>query len=194
MCHPSVLDYVREVLPADVVRGRWVLEVGSYDVNGSARSVLAPYEPADYLGVDITPGPGVDEIANCEHLTEWAGGTCWDIVVSLEMMEHVRDWQACLRNLLEVVADDGLLLITTRSQGFPWHPFPEDNWRYSVRAMGELITSAGFKVLDLRRDPEPHSPGVFVTARRPEGWEWPPGKTPSELWAGIPVTPVEAGG
>lgn len=188
MCHPSVLSYVAEVLPAERITGRWVLEVGSYDVNGSARHVLASYGPADYLGVDISPGPGVDEVVRCEDLAEWAGDTCWDIVVCTEMMEHVQDWQLCLHNLLTVVADGGLLLVTTRSAGFPYHPYPEDNWRYSVPAMGELVSSAGFDVTDLRADPDPASPGVFVLAHRPAGWEWPAGKTPAELWAGIEVT------
>lgn len=188
VCHPSVLSYVAEVLGPDRVAGRWVLEVGSYDVNGTARSVLAPMAPAQYIGVDASVGPGVDEVVACERLAEWAAGTCFDVVVCTEMMEHVRDWQACLRNLLEVVADDGLLLVTTRSQGFPYHPFPEDNWRYSVLAMGDLLELAGFEVLDLRADPE--QPGVFVLGRRPDGWEWPAGKTPEELWAGVDVTPV----
>lgn len=188
MCHPSVLSYVAAMLGPEQVAGRWVLEVGSYDVNGTARSVLAPYGPADYVGVDVAAGPGVDAVVECERLAEWAVDTCWDVVVSTEMMEHVRDWQTCLRNMLEVVADGGLLLVTTRSRGFPYHPFPEDNWRYSVAAMGDLVELAGFEVLDLRADPE--QPGVFVLARRPDGWEWPAGKTPDQLWAGVDVTPV----
>jgi predicted SAM-dependent methyltransferase/SAM-dependent methyltransferase len=190
MCHPSVLAYAAEVLEPAQVAGRWVLEVGSYDVNGSVRTVLAPMGPAAYVGVDQSPGPGVDEVVDCEVLADWAAGTCFDLVISTEMLEHVRDWQTCLRNLLEVVADGGLLLVTTRSQGFPWHGFPEDHWRYSVEAMGELLTSAGFEVVDLRPDPDPASPGVFALTRRPDGWAWPVGKTPEGLWVGIEVTPV----
>lgn len=171
MCHPSVLSYISRAIPPDEVRGRWVLDVGACDVNGSARSVLQPYGPAEYTGVDVAPGLGVDVVVNCERLAEWASGHCWDVVVSTEMLEHVRDWQTCLRNLLEVVADGGLLLVTTRSPGFPYHPYPEDHWRYPVDVMGDLLTTAGFSIVDLRADPE--QPGVFVTARRPFGWAWP---------------------
>jgi SAM-dependent methyltransferase len=190
VCHPSVLAYLTEVLSPDMVAGRWVLEVGSYDVNGSARTVVGPMGPAAYTGVDQTPGPGVDEVVDAEQLVDWAGDTCFDLVISTEMLEHVRDWQRCLRNLLEVVADGGLLLLTTRSQGFPWHGFPEDHWRYSVQAMGDLLGRAGFEVVDLRPDPDPASPGVFALAKRPVGWTWPVTVTTNTLWDGVAVTPV----
>lgn len=188
MCHPSVLGYVTEQLPRDVVEGRWVLEVGSFDVNGSPRSVLAPLGPAAYIGVDVAPGPGVDDIVPCEKLADWAGDTCFDVVVSTEMLEHVRDWQACVRNLLEVVADGGLLLVTTRAPGFPFHPFPEDHWRYPPPVMDVLLWSAGFEVLDCRPDPDPASPGVLALARRPDGWSWP--RKAAAAWASAGVLPV----
>jgi hypothetical protein len=188
MCHPSVLTYLAEMLsPAEVTR-KYVLEVGSFDINGSPRSVILPLQPAAYLGVDMVPGPGVDRVVRAEDLATWADGTCFDIVVSVEMLEHVARWQACLRGLLEVVVDGGLLLVTTRSEGFPYHPFPTDNWRYSVTVMRELLERAGFEILDLRSDPQ--YPGVFALARRPVGWAWPDGRTPEKLWEGVEVTPV----
>src|SRR6266540_1672565 len=190
MCHPSVLMHVPQMLSPQDLIGQVVLEVGSYDVNGSVRPLLEPYV-ASWIGVDATPGPRVDEVVNCDHLIERFGGDSFGVVVSTEMLEHVRDWQGCLFNLLTVVASGGLLLVTTRSEGFPYHPFPEDNWRSSVAGFRDLLESAEFEVLQIMPDPDPFSPGLFCKARKPVGWEWPPGKTPAELWVGADVTSVQ---
>lgn len=188
MCHPSVLAYIADRLIADDVMGAHVLDVGSYDVNGTARSVIAPLGPASYTGVDMTPGPGVDEVVDVVKLAEWVGEDRYDIVVSTEMLEHVRDWPASLRNLLEVVVDDGLLVLTTRAPGFPYHPFPGDHWRYPPEVMRALLVAAGFEVLDCRPDPDPSAPGVCAVARRPGGWVWP--ADAAEAWATAGVLPV----
>jgi hypothetical protein len=188
MCHPSVLAYVGDMLDAETVRGSRILDVGSYDVNGSARTILQPLEPASYTGVDMSHGPGVDEVVDVVRLAEWVGEDRYDIVVSTEMLEHVRDWAASLRNLLEAVVDGGLLLITTRAPGFPYHPFPEDHWRYPPEVMRVLLETAGFKIFDCQPDPDPASPGVCALATRPHGWQWP--DTAPQEWANAGVQTV----
>jgi len=57
MCNSECLSFVGESLSRSDVQGKRVLEVGSLDVNGSPRTVLEPWEPSDYAGVDIKDGP-----------------------------------------------------------------------------------------------------------------------------------------
>jgi hypothetical protein len=187
MCHPSVLVFVPTCLSRSEVEGKRVLEVGSYDVNGSVRPLIEEYLPASYLGVDMAPGPRVDEVVDCTGLVDRFGEGAFDVVISTEMLEHVADWQASLYNLLMMVADGGLLVVTTRSAGFPYHPHPEDNWRYSVDAFARLLKLAGFETLTGIADPDPYSPGIFWKARKPHGWRWPAG-TPAQVWDGVEVT------
>jgi len=132
VCCPTVIDFVRRELTADEVKGASVLEVGSYDVNGSVRPYVERLHPRRYLGVDAEMGPSVDRVVDCEKLTIEVAGK-WDVVISTEMLEHVRDWQTCMEQLALIVKPGGLLLITTRSPGFGYHPFPEDHWRFHCR-------------------------------------------------------------
>jgi SAM-dependent methyltransferase len=162
MCNQSCIDFVLGVLSPNVVGGKRILEVGSYDTTGSVRPGLEARVPASYLGVDIVPGPSVDEICNVMELEQRYGSGAFDIVISTEMVEHVRDWRRAFRNMYGVLAQGGVLVVTTRSLGFPWHPGPEDYWRYEPSDMAAI--TAGMETIAIARDAE--TPGVFVAARR----------------------------
>lgn len=179
--HPSILGVFEQgILNRDEVAGRRVLEVGSCDVNGSVRPIIEAHGPATYLGVDGGPGPRVDRVIDCGDLVETFGEGSFDVVVTTEMLEHVRDWRRCIANLTAVVTEGGLLVVTTRSPGFPWHGFPEDHWRYTPTVMRAILEAVGFEVLDCYPDPDPMFPGVVAKARKPVGWDIP---SPSVLAA-----------
>ncbi len=163
MCNPACIEFGRRVLPREEVAGKHVLEVGALDVNGSLRPHVAALGPASYLGVDLTPGPGVDEVCAAENLLERFGPESFDIVLCTEVLEHVRDWRRVVRNLKRVVRPGGILVVTTRSRGFPYHEFPTDFWRYEEEDMRRIF--ADFTIEALERDP--YMPGVFLKARRP---------------------------
>ena len=165
--HPSVLAWVEGTLTAEHVAGKSVLECGSCDVNGSVRPYVESLGPTKYLGVDASSGPRVDLVVDCETLCDEVGAAAWDVVISTEMLEHVRDWRTCVTQMADALTEDGLLLVTTRSPGFPYHPFPEDHWRFTVAVMAQIIDAVGLVTLAL--EPDPEAPGVFVLARRPPG-------------------------
>src|SRR5258708_4570540 len=103
MCHDVGLEFVAKALDADAVRDRTILEVGSQNVNGSARSVLEPLGPRAYVGIDLFPGEGVDECLSADRLIERFGRDTFDIVLTTEMLEHVEDWRTVVGNLKGVV-------------------------------------------------------------------------------------------
>ena len=163
MCTGSCLQFIADHLSEAEIQGRTCLEVGSLDVNGSARTLVTRHEPARYLGVDMQEGPGVDEVCIAEGLIARFGPCSFDIVISTEMLEHVLDWRAVMHNLKGVLKPDGLLLITTRSFGFGYHAYPYDFWRYQLEDMRTIFSD--FELRELLDDPL--SPGVFVKARKP---------------------------
>lgn len=167
--HESVLDWFEETLTADDVKGRQVLEVGSYDVNGSVRPLLEGYDPASYLGVDRVAGPGVDLVVDAEELTESLGVDCCDVLVSTEMLEHCSDWRQCVREIVAALRPGGLLMLTTRSVGFMWH-CPPDCWRYTPHALQSVFgpAHADLELEVLCQDPQ--APGVFLRSRKPIRW------------------------
>jgi hypothetical protein len=62
------------------------------------------------------------------------------------------------------VAPDGLLVVTTRGPGFPYHPHPDDYWRFTCADFAKIF--ADFEILTLVDDPKPGYLGVFMKARR----------------------------
>lgn len=163
MCNPQIISFATSALTKRDVAGLRVLEVGSYDHNGSVRALVEPLEPKSYLGVDIAHGHGVDAICGVEDLVATFGDGAFDVVVCTEVVEHVQDWRTALFNLKTVTADGGVLVLTTRSRGFYFHGYPLDFWRYEASDMREVF--ADMKIECLESD-SPESPGVFVKARR----------------------------
>ena len=164
MCNPNCLRFVSEALSVSEIAGRRVLEVGAYDVNGSPRTAIEAMGPESYLGVDIVEGPGIDEVCRVEELVERFGPSAFDVVISTEMIEHVADWQAAISNLKQVTAPHGVMLLTTRSKGFPLHDYPADHWRFELEDMRVIFSDC--RVEELEKD-APADPGVFVKVRKP---------------------------
>lgn len=88
-------------------KNKSVLECGSLNVNGSVRSL---FWFCNYIGVDIIPGKGVDQVANiADQYSEYP----WmDVVVSTEMLEHDDRWRESLRSMYSQLHPGGLLIIT----------------------------------------------------------------------------------
>lgn len=162
MCNPACIEFVGRALTEEEVRGKDVIEVGSRDVNGSARSTVESLGPASYLGIDIEAGSGVDEICNIDDLADRYGPDRFDVVLSTELLEHVRHWRIAVSNLKTVLKPGGTLLITTRSTGFGYHAYPFDFWRYDIADV-ELLFS-DLEILTVESDPV--APGIFVKARK----------------------------
>jgi SAM-dependent methyltransferase len=163
MCNKTGIAFAERTLTASIVVGREVVEVGAYDVNGSVRPHAESLAPGSYLGVDITDGPGVDRVLDAQHLIAQLGSDSADIVITTEMLEHVRDWHAVVSNLKGLLRPGGYLLVTTRSAGFPYHAWPYDFWRFELDDFRLIF--GDLEILALEADTA--APGVFLFARRP---------------------------
>lgn len=179
MCNRSCLDFASSVLTREIVNAQDVLEVGALDVNGSVRPIVESLEPSSYLGIDIASGPGVDEICSVEEIVDRYGSERFGVVVSTELVEHVRDWRLAFTNLKSVLRPGGVLLLTTRSRGFGVHGYPYDFWRYEMEDMRQIF--ADFTLQELR--PDPTEPGVFMLARKPARDWRPQALTQIELYS-----------
>jgi len=87
--------------------GMKVLELGSLNINGSARGVFN--RACSWTGVDWREGPGVDEVSLAH---EWDGDTDYDALVSGEMLEHDPHWVASIRNGLMHLKPGAVVVIT----------------------------------------------------------------------------------
>jgi SAM-dependent methyltransferase len=167
MCNVSGIVFAVVNIEKTEIEGKRILEVGAIDVNGSIRPILERFQPAEYIGVDLIEGKGVDRICRVEDLVTEFGPNSFDFVVASELLEHVRDWRSAVSNLKNVCKPNGIIFITTRSPGFKYHGFPDDYWRYDEVDLRKIF--AEFKVLALERDPI--APGIFFKGMKPAEFE-----------------------
>lgn len=162
--HASVRDFIARELP--LIQGPRVCELGSYDVNGSARPQVAVLKPVEYVGVDLRPGPGVDVVCDvcCGGLAGRYGA--FDLVISTETLEHVQSWPLFVRAMKRLCKPGGHILLTARSPGFALHDFPGDYWRFTEDNMREAFADCEPHV-----EHDPEAPGVFMHAIKPINWQ-----------------------
>lgn len=107
--HAQAFAFVRRALEGRDLAGAAVLELGSYNVNGSVRPLFVERGIASYHGIDRREGPGVDEMADA---AEYGARNKFDVVVTTEMLEHAPDPQACIQMAKRALKPGGLLIVT----------------------------------------------------------------------------------
>ncbi len=163
MCHISCLAFCAKNLDTDDINGKRIIEVGSYNVNGSIRPIVELLKPDEYIGIDIEEGPDVDMVCDAENMLETFGEESFDVVISNELLEHVKNWRLVISNMKRICRPNGIILITTRSKGFNYHAYPHDYWRYEVSDMQKIFGDCD--IITLEADNQ--APGVFLKAKRP---------------------------
>lgn len=115
---PSKVGFFKAVAAANqaLIQNGRVLEVGSYDVNGSIRSM---FPESEFVGVDIVAGPGVDMVSY-GHELDFPDGH-FDITVSGECFEHDPHWRMTFLNMARMTRPGGLVAFTCASLGRPEH-------------------------------------------------------------------------
>ena len=157
----ALADYKRNA------NGLRAIEVGSLVPYGGYRSIVELHGGfAEYVGVDIQEGPGVEVVCDAGDLVERFGGESFDVVIATELIEHVKDWRNIISNLKAVCRPDGIMVLTTRSKGFGYHGAPFDYWRYEPGDILEIFSDC--ELLMLEEDLE--EPGVFATFNKPAGF------------------------
>lgn len=91
------------------------LDLGGANYNGTGRG---RFPRAEWIGLDLRPGSGVDIVADA---ATWTPDRAYDVVVSTELLEHAREWRACLHTAWAALRPGGLLFVTCASTGRPVH-------------------------------------------------------------------------
>lgn len=166
MCSVPVIEFFIQNITFDEISGKRILEVGSKYVNGSVKPLLQLFKPAEYVGVDKEPGKNVDLVLPAEELSDHFGLESFDVVISTELIEHVLDWRQVINNMKSVLRPNGIMWVTTRSLGFPYHAHPFDFWRYELEDFHVIFSD--FTIEKLERDNL--EPGVFAKFIKPSNW------------------------
>lgn len=161
--HQSVMNWTEAMVARYQLAESNVLEVGSLDVNGSVRPLFS----GAYTGVDMTDGPGVDRVADAEHLP--FPSASFEVVVSTELLEHCEHFWDALAEMGRVLQPGGILILTARGwtpEGTAMfeHAYPSDYWRFGRHSVPLLIRLAGCDLLETTQDPQ--APGFMAVGRK----------------------------
>lgn len=126
--HPEqcqFIETVKYVMP-QFFSGRSVLEVGSYDVNGTIRRFFK--SPCPYIGLDLVAGPYVDKVCAGEN---YQSDELFDVTVSAETFEHTPAYLEIFQNMIRLTKPGGLVMFTCAAPGRAEHgtikTSPEDS-------------------------------------------------------------------
>jgi SAM-dependent methyltransferase len=127
-----------------------VLEVGGRDRSGvSHRHRVGPV--AEYVGVDVLPGPGVDFVADAHTMSDVLGRDRFDFACSYFVWEHLAfPWKAVIELNRVLVAGGYAFVVAPQTSGL--HDMPWDYFRFSDSAFRALFApETGFEVIDVVR-------------------------------------------
>lgn len=124
-----------------------ILEVGSYDVNGTYKPL---FENAGwkYYGLDIAKGPNVDFVSKSDY--DFNLDKQFDVVISGNCLEHVEAPWKWINEVYKVTKTGGIVcIITPFSIGE--HKHPVDCWRILPDGYKYLLEQESkFKVIETK--------------------------------------------
>ena len=153
-------QFIKTNLTRSEVEEKIVVEIGVFNVSGSVKSDILQLNPNQYI--DINLDPGADTVMNIYDLTRRFGERSIDVLISLEILEHTRDWRNAINQMKRVLSPNGLLLIITKSLGFNSHPRINDFWRFDSSDMSKIF--GDMKILSNQKL---SNNGIFVKVVRP---------------------------
>ena len=103
-----------------------ILEIGSYDVNGSLRDHALP--TTHYVGVDMEAGPGVDVVVQAGAPLPFDDES-FDLILASSVFEHDAAFWVTFVEMCRKVKSGGYVYINAPSNG-TFHRYPEDHWRF----------------------------------------------------------------
>lgn len=155
--HISSLQHVERLVRAHLAdrAALEVIDIGSYDVNGSYKQFFAGRPGWHYRGVDLTTGPNVDVVLQSPYRLPFASHSV-DVVVSGQAFEHVEYFWLTWLEMARVLRPGGLIFLLAPSRG-PEHRYPQDCWRFYPDAYRALAKYAALELLEVSTDWEPHA-------------------------------------
>ena len=150
--HQSSMSLMSTLLSrhfAAATERRDLLDVGSFNVNGTYRSIV----PASwrYIGTDIAPGPNVDVVMPEEDVIPYEADS-FDVVICGQVLEHCKRPWHLIPEMWRVVKPGGFCIIITVAK-WPIHRYPVDCYRFYPDGMKVLLEDAGFAVIECGVDP-----------------------------------------
>ncbi len=136
------VDHYATKIPKSQVK---VLDVGSYDVNGSYKHLFDEKKYL-YTGLDMEDGPNVDLVLKNPYDWDKIATDSFDVVISGQAFEHIEFFWITMSEMARVLKKDGLLCLIAPN-GFGEHRHPVDCYRFFTDGMVALVRYISFEIL-----------------------------------------------
>jgi SAM-dependent methyltransferase len=110
-----------------------VLDIGSYNVNGSYKELFDDSK-FEYTGLDIEKGPNVDIVVKNPYIWDEVKTDSYDIVISGQTFEHAEFFWVTMSEITRVLKKDGLMCIIAPNV-LQEHRYPVDCYRFFTDGM-----------------------------------------------------------
>lgn len=116
-------------------------------VNGKGLNIGAGMTRIDHRikNMEMQEGPGIDYVGNVESIPLRDG--VFDIVISQEVLEHVKNPGKAMSEIRRVLKKGGLAYIQLPFT-IGLHPCPHDFWRFSKEGIEALVLSADMQIIE----------------------------------------------
>lgn len=140
-----------------------VMDLGSYDVNGTFRPLMR--DTWEYIGVDITAGPNVDVVMPAEYSIPLDDNSA-DLLISGSCLEHVKNPFRLMKEAVRILKPGCHAIVMVPYQ-IVIHRYPIDCWRFLPDGMEALFQESGLETIQSYIIEKPHP---MPTRRQQHCW------------------------
>lgn len=134
--------FIEHYVKGDAIK---VLDIGSYDVNGSYKHLFGSCE---YVGLDIEKGPNVDVVMESPYTWNNLENEYFDYIISGQTFEHIEYPWLTIKEIYRKLKPGGIICIIAPNST-PEHRYPFDCYRYFADGLTALAQWGGFTVIDV---------------------------------------------
>lgn len=145
-------EFFRKIISDYNLEGKYILDAGC----GTGQNMEFLCSKGFYIGCDVMMEAlefcqvnGIRNLFQTNLQNVALHSKAFDVVISLDVIEHVPDASTVLRELKRVLKNDGVLIIAVPAFRFLWSPHDESlshMRRYNKRDLRECLEDEGFEI------------------------------------------------
>lgn len=142
----TIHDWRTRTLPTDIRHMR-IAEIGSRVTDGQeACRIRSIFGGAEYKGIDLAPGDGVDVVADMTKPDNWPLLDTADVALCLETIEHVPEFWRILEGINRRLLPGAWVILSAPGITFPIHKHPVDCYRFTEFGLHAALRATGARI------------------------------------------------
>jgi SAM-dependent methyltransferase len=106
---------------------------------------------SEHVGCDVVQSSKRRVDIICPATALAVGDSSYDTVLATQVIEHVADHRAMLREAFRALKDNGVLILSGPMY-WPLHEEPHDYFRFTEHGLRYLVESVGFAVVEIKQN------------------------------------------